>query len=115
MTSSPNSNKLTVISKFKPSYEGFDPSIARKLAELIQHAYKHIAGTPLNELKETYKIFPIGTPTVPFGFVAYEANSSSVFVVFRGTIKFIEWFKNTNIQLVTYKNSKRKNNNIWKK
>lgn len=115
MTSLPNSNPLTVISKFKPSYEGFDPSIARKLADLIQHAYKHIAGTPLDELKETYEIFPLSTPTVPFGFFAYKASSKSVFVVFRGTIRFIEWFKNTNIQLVTYKDSKQKNNNIWEK
>ncbi len=115
MTSSPNSNQLTVISKFKPSYEGFDPSVARKLAELIQHAYKHIAGIPLTELEHTYKISLLGTLEVPFGFVASEINSKNVFVVFRGTIKFIEWFKNTNIQLVTYKDSKRKNNNIWEK
>jgi hypothetical protein len=115
MTSSPNSNELTVISEFKPSYKGFDPSVARKLAELIQHAYKHIAGTSLDELKETYEIFPLGTPEVPFGFVASEISSENVFIVFRGTIKFIEWFKNINIQLVTYKDSKRKNDNIWEK
>ncbi len=115
MTSSPNSNELTVISEFKPSYEGFNPSVARKLAELIQHAYKHIAGTPLDELKGTYNISPLGTPEVPFGFVASEINGKNVYVVFRGTIKFIEWFKNANIQLVTYKDSKRRNNNIWEK
>lgn len=116
MTSSSNSNEVTVISEFKSSYEEFKPSVARKLAELIQYAYEHIGGTPLDELEENYKVFPLGTPTVPFGFVAFEANTKNIFVVFRGTIKFIEWFKDVNIQLVSYKDSKRRNNNhIWEK
>lgn len=105
-------SSLTIISPFKLPYEGFDPAVARTLAELIQYAYKHIAGMSLDELKGTYKIFPLGTLTVPFGFVASEISGKNVFVVFRGTIKFIEWFKDANIQLVSYKDSTRRNKNI---
>lgn len=110
MTSSP-----TIISQFKLPYEEFDPAVARKLAGLIQHSYRHIAGTPLDALNATYNISPLGTPTVPFGFVASEIEGENVFIVFRGTIKFIEWFKDVNIQLVSYRDSTRRNNNIREK
>lgn len=102
-------SSLTVISEFKLPYEGFDPAMAKTLAELIQHAYRHIGGTPLDSLQGTYKVSPLGTAKVPFGFVASEINGNNVFIVFRGTIKFIEWFKDANIQLVTYKDSRRRN------
>lgn len=105
-------SSLTIISPFKLLYEGFDPTVARTLAELIQYAYKHIAGMSLDELKVIYKIFLLGTLTVPFGFVASEISGKNVFVVFRGTIKFIKWFKDANIQLVSYKDSTRRNKNI---
>lgn len=39
MTSLLNIDEQTVIAKFELSYKGFDASLARKLAELIQHAY----------------------------------------------------------------------------
>lgn len=105
-------NQPTVISKFNLSYEGFDPSLARTLAELIQYSYKQIAGLPIDELNDIYTIVPLGTLAVPFGFVAHKADNNSVFVVFRGTIKFIEWFKDVNIQLVSYKDSTRRNEKV---
>lgn len=112
-----------MISEFKLPYEGFDPSIARKLAELIQQSYTQFnyANPQSNQqqnlgdwqLNKPYQLItPLGTSTVPFGFVTYEASSKSVFIVFRGTRKFIEWFKDVNIQLVSYKDSTRRNNNI---
>ena len=113
MTSSSNSNNLTVISEFKLPYEEFKPDIARKLAELIQQSYIQFdyANPPSQQhpmlgnwrLKGSYQLIAaLGTQTVPFGFVASEINSQNVFVVFRGTRKFIEWFKDVNIQLVSY-------------
>lgn len=39
MTSFLNIDEPTVISKFESFYKGFDASLARKLVELIQHAY----------------------------------------------------------------------------
>ncbi|NJO52750.1 MAG: lipase family protein [Leptolyngbyaceae cyanobacterium RM2_2_4] len=50
-----------------------------------------------------------GTQNVPFGFVVSEISSNDVVVVFRGTKRFIEWFKDANIQLVSYRDSTEKN------
>ncbi len=112
MTSLLNSNTPTNISSFQQRYVGFDPSLARKLAELIQQSYTQFNhANPLSNqqqlgdwtLKSSYtSTTPLGTQEVPFGFVTYEASSKSVFVVFRGTRKFIEWFKDVNIPLVSY-------------
>jgi hypothetical protein len=46
---------------------------------------------------------------IPFGFVVSEPDSKDIAVVFRGTKLFIEWFKDVNIQLVSYKDGTRRN------
>lgn len=50
----------------------------------------------------------LGTQKIPFGFVVFEPSSKEVVVVFRGTKRFIEWFKDANVQL-SYKDGKREN------
>lgn len=113
MTSSSPSDKpigQVEISLFDSSYyKDFDPSLARKLAGLTQQAYKqfhqrdNLGGWQIGEAYQL--ITSLGTQKVPFGFIASEANTSDIFVVFRGTIRFIEWFKDANVQLVSYRDS----------
>lgn len=113
MTSLLPSNKpmsQVEISLFDSSYyKEFDPSLARKLGGLVQEAYKQFdqRDDPRSwQLGETYQLIaPLGTQNIPFGFVASETNSNDIFVVFRGTKQFIEWFKDVNIQLVSYRDS----------
>jgi hypothetical protein len=102
------------ISKFALLYEGFDPALARKLAELIQQAYRQFHLKQAPQL-DGYQVTPLGTEKIPFGFVAYETSSNNIFVIFRGTMKFIEWFKDANIQLVSYKDSTIKNHQTREK
>jgi len=100
------------MTSFASLYEKFDASQAWKLAGLIQQAYNQFddraAGTW--KLSKDYEFLGfLGTKEVPFGFVAAEQNSKNVAVIFRGTKQFIEWFKDANIQLVSYQNGTRKN------
>lgn len=100
-----------MVSLFASIYEKFDPSQAKKLAGLIQQAYDQFDQTETWKLSEPYKLLgSLGTQNVPFGFVVSETDSNDVVVVFRGTKKFIEWFKDVNIQLVSYKDSTEKDN-----
>jgi hypothetical protein len=100
------------MTSFASRYEKFYASQAWKLAGLIQQAYDQFdyraAGTW--KLSQNYELLGLlGTEEVPFGFVAAEPNSKNVAIIFRGTKRFIEWFKDANIQLVSYKNGARKN------
>ncbi|MEH2369002.1 lipase family protein [Nostoc sp.] len=100
------------MTSFASLYEKFDASQARKLAGLIQQAYDQfdLRGTGLWKLEGSHKLVgQLGKEEVPFGFVVSEIGSNNVVVVFRGTKRFIEWFKDANIQLVSYKNSTEKN------
>jgi hypothetical protein len=113
------------ISEFdsKKSYEGFNPSIARQLAELIQQSYLQFDIAQFEQSFEKGKIIQgysnaksikpwkitgnyqetteLGASTTPFGFVTTDSNNN-VYIVFRGTKKIVEWFKDANIQLVSY-------------
>ncbi len=98
------------ISKFDPkSYGEFNSKIAVQLAELIQQSYLHfdIAQFPkekINSWKITEQyihLTTLGTATTPFGFVAAD-KENNIYIVFRGTKKIVEWFKDANIQLVSY-------------
>ena len=112
---------IAITSQFDGNYENFDPVVARKLANLIEQAYnkqfpawdKHDSTTSpspvwnLDEPMELVELLATATKhskveKVPFGFVACDSDKNNVFVVFRGTLKFIEWFKNTKIRLVSY-------------
>jgi Lipase (class 3) len=96
----------------------FDSSQARKLAGLIQQAYVQYdrfvenpkAAKPFVQLDQNLQLKELYENNTPFGFVASETNtetnSKDVFVVFRGTRKFIEWFKDVNIPLVNYGDGK---------
>ncbi|MEH1818148.1 MAG: lipase family protein [Nostoc sp.] len=99
--------------------KGFDAEIARKLAELTQDAYNQF---DLFELKNKSQIFNLKEPFilhsefsekgVPFGYVASETDTSNIYVIFRGTRGFLEWFKDVNIQLVSFKDSTNRNHQI---
>lgn len=94
------------------SYKAFDPTIARNLANLIQQAYKkqfpawkNSPNSPNWNLDQSFElVVELVTQKVPFGFIARNPKNHDVFVVFRGTLKFIEWFKNAKIALVSYQN-----------
>ncbi|MEH1828126.1 MAG: lipase family protein [Nostoc sp.] len=124
MQSSPDTNQSTdriIISQLDINTypKGFDAEIARKLAELTQYAYNQF---DLFELKNNSQIFNLKEPFilhsefaengVPFGYVASEADTSNIYVIFRGTRGFLEWFKDVNIQLVSFKDSTNRNNEI---
>jgi hypothetical protein len=94
------------MASFASLYEKFDASQARKLAGLIQQAYNQFDEREENtwKLSEPYELLgSLGTQEIPFGFVVSEPSSKNVVVVFRGTKRFIEWFKDANVQLVSYK------------
>jgi Lipase (class 3) len=108
-----------IVSTFDSNYQGFDPELARKLAELTQQAYNQFddRNDPKREkrfqLGKSYELMgELYDNQDPFGFVACEASSQSIFVVFRGTKKLIEWFKDVNIPLVNYHNGKDRSGSI---
>ena len=119
MTSLSDPNQSTdrvIVSRLEAYPEDFDPSMARKLAGLTQQAYEQFDLFKLKEETRTFKLeepYQLDTEfaekKVPFGFVASEASSDNVYVIFRGTKRFIEWFKDANVQLVSYKDSRDKN------
>jgi triacylglycerol lipase len=115
MSFSSDQSQLTdrvIVSQLDTYPEGFDPSMARRLAWLTQQAYEQFN---LFELKDNSQTFNLEKPyqldtefaekDVPFGYVASEAGSDNVYVIFRGTRRFVEWFKDANIQLVSLKDS----------
>ncbi|OYD98225.1 hypothetical protein CDG77_06840 [Nostoc sp. 'Peltigera membranacea cyanobiont' 213] len=99
--------------------KGFDAQMARKLAELTQYAYNQF---DLFELKNNSQIFNLKEPFilhtefaengVPFGYVASEDGTDNIYVIFRGTRGFLEWFKDVNVQLVSFKDSTNRNHEI---
>lgn len=118
------SKDLVIVSKLDKYPEGFDPFMARKLAKLTQQAYKQFDVFEVNQqskkdqphlpltfqLEETYQLdTEFAEKDIPFGFVASEAGSGNVYVIFRGTKRFVEWFKDANVQLVSYTDSRDKN------
>lgn len=130
----PNKDKSMTpvkISKFAPeeSYRGFEPSTAKQLAELIQQSYLQFDIAQLQQLFTDGKIIPehptatgiraweitgdyekitkLGSSTTPFGFVTKDGNN--IYIVFRGTKKIVEWFKDANIQLISYRDGTIKN------
>ncbi|MBW4574892.1 MAG: lipase family protein [Aphanothece sp. CMT-3BRIN-NPC111] len=118
----PDPNQSTdrvIVSRLDTYPEGFDFSMARRLAGLTQQAYEQFN---LFQLKEKLCKFKLEKPyqldtelaekDVPFGFVASEAGSDNVYVIFRGTKRIVEWFKDANVQLVSYKNSRDKNDKV---
>jgi len=117
MFSSPDPNQSidrVIISQLNSDTcpKGFDAEMARKLAGLTQQAYKQFNLFSLKNNSQTFKLeemYQLETEfaekDVPFGFVASEAGSDNVYVIFRGTRRFVEWFKDANIQLVTFKDS----------
>ncbi|MGF1934016.1 MAG: lipase family protein [Nostoc sp. ChiQUE02] len=118
MTSSADANKTIEradISIFDSNYEEFNSLIAQKLAGLIQKVYEQF--DEINKRKQGEKFDEINEPKLgedyhlinelkenglPFGFVASKKSSNDVFVVFRGTKTFAEWFQDVNIPLVSY-------------
>ncbi|MEH2290307.1 lipase family protein [Nostoc sp.] len=137
MTSLLNSNtpiergERADIAFFDPtSYKEFDPSVAKELTELLQKAYKHFDQV-YEAFKET-KISPDRTSkpqldaayqlkgvfydekNFPFGFVASKNSNNDVFIIFRGTKTFAEWFKDANIPLVSYRDGKSQDGKILK-
>jgi hypothetical protein len=120
------SNKRADIAIFDPPYyEGFDPSVAQELAELLQKAYgqfdQFAADEKANKPLEQRSKLQLGEyqlrsefyeNSIPFGFVASKASSNNVFVVFRGTKTFAEWFKDANIPLVSYNDGKNSEGSI---
>lgn len=120
-------NERADIAIFDPSYyEGFDPSVAQELAELLQKAYgqfdQFTADEEANKPLEQRSKLQLGGEyqlrsefyenSIPFGFVASKASSNNVFVVFRGTKTFAEWFKDANIPLVSYNDGKNSEGSI---
>lgn len=111
--SDPNASRERVeVSSFGDRYKEFDPSLARKLAELIQQTYEQFNQREDLQNFKLEKVYQLTTSLaqkeVPFGFVASETSSNDIFIVFRGTRLFVEWFKDINIQLVSYKSGKDK-------
>ncbi|MBD2257427.1 hypothetical protein [Pseudanabaena sp. FACHB-2040] len=119
MSSSPAPYQLAdrvIVSQLNTYPSGFDPSVARKLAELTQRAYDQFS---LFEQKDKSQIFNLKKPylldtefaekDIPFGYVASEVDSDNVYVIFRGTRRFVEWFKDANIQLVSLNRSTDRN------
>ena len=120
---------LVKISTFAPekSYKGFDSVTARKLAELIQQSYLQFDIAQLKQLfkeEQNIKECPtatgikpweitgnyekpteLGSSETPFGFVTTDSEDN-IYIVFRGTKKMLEWFKDANIQLVSYADCK---------
>ena len=98
------------ISTFNPNYEGFNSKKARQLAELVQKSYDQFDDSVEQKNKfgnwtEScgYEIFPLlEQGKNPFGFIAYDEQNSEIFVVFRGTKTFMEWFKDADTRLVPY-------------
>jgi triacylglycerol lipase len=124
MTASPASNPLIQqadIAPFDSNYEEFDSSMAQELIGLIQKAYQQFEKRVTPQLSNAYELkkeldgdkLIFGKDDPPFGFVAYKADSKNVFVVFRGTKTFAEWFKDALIPLVSYSNGKNLENKIW--
>ena len=125
MSDTNQSADRVIISQLNTYPSGFDPSVARKLAGLTQQAYRQFDVFELNQqnkknkpqpplvfqLEETYQLDTefAEEKDVPFGFVASEPGSDNVYVIFRGTKRFVEWFKDVNVQLVSYKNSRDRN------
>jgi Lipase (class 3) len=134
MTSFSNSNtpeQRADIALFDPtSYEGFDPSVAKELAELLQKAYKHFDEVYANsektkispnqtsepQLDDTYQLKGVfyDEKNDPFGFVTSKKSNNDVFIIFRGTKTFAEWFKDANIPLVSYRDGKSQDGKILK-
>ncbi len=92
--------------------KGFDAEMARKLAGLTQQAYKQFNLFSLKNNSQTFNLEDVyqletefAEKDIPFGFVASEAGSDNVYVIFRGTRRFVEWFKDANIELVTFNDS----------
>ncbi len=120
------SSERTDIAFFDPQYyEGFNSSIAQELAKLLQKAYEQFdlfaAGEKAKEPLEQRSKLQLGGEyqlkrelyenNIPFGFVASKSSSNDVFVVFRGTKTFVEWFKDANIPLVSYSDGRNPDGN----
>lgn len=110
------SDDRVIVSRLSTYPEGFDPSMARKLAHLTQQAYSQFDLFERKEkpqafrLKKPYKLdIEFAEKDVPFGFVASDLDGENVYIIFRGTKRFIEWFKDANVQLVSYANGRDKN------
>jgi predicted lipase len=96
------------------SFHGFDSKVALELAKLTNQAYKQFDASQANPTEQwkpqdydLVKEFKDGDD--PFGFVASriaENDKTDIFIVFRGTRKLIEWFKDGNIPLVSYAEGK---------
>ncbi|MBD2093782.1 lipase family protein [Trichocoleus sp. FACHB-591] len=118
-SSHPNMTEDRVIVSQVNTYpEGFDPSMARTLAGLIQQAYQQFdlfeqknnsqsrSDLQIFNLEKPYQLHTeLAERDIPFGFVASDASSENIYVIFRGTRRFVEWFKDANIQLVSLKDS----------
>jgi triacylglycerol lipase len=102
---------VAIVSQFDGNHQTFDPSIARQLAHLLQQAYgKQFPAwttspdSPDWTLEPPFQLTELVTQKVPFGFVVADVENQTIYVVFRGTLRLIEWFKNTKIELVSYQN-----------
>ncbi|QLE41847.1 lipase family protein [Nostoc sp. C052] len=120
MTSLPNVNKpierVDVFLFESSDYKEFDSLIAQELAGLIQKVYKQFDERNQLELSGDYELkSELQENDLPFGFVASKKNSKDVFVVFRGTKTFAEWFKDVNIPLVSYNDGKNRDGSILQK
>jgi hypothetical protein len=105
--SSPTQNNSKNMMPFNiSSYKDFDSTLARKLAELVQQAYTQFdKGKQLQpwNISESYTLVQTLTDKDPFGFIATDSTKKEVFIVIRGTKTFLEWFKDSQIQLVSYR------------
>ncbi len=103
----------TEISKFNLKVDkDFDSSISRQLAELIQQSYlqfdkaqllqQNVTITPWKITGDYEHVADLGTNKNPFGFIAKDNQNNNIYIIFRGTKKIVEWFKDANIQPVSY-------------
>jgi Lipase (class 3) len=106
-----------IISQF--SSTEFDSTKARELAVLTQQAYQQLSDYKTKTswtLNSPYKVLStFKYDKNPFGFVASKTDENGqvcIYIVFRGTIRLAEWFKDANIPLVSYKDGKAQGGNV---
>jgi hypothetical protein len=103
-------NKNSNIAKENIPESMFNLDISIRLANLVQQAYSQFEEykkPPSWEIDKNYKLIqPIFDGNIPFGFVATDLDRKNVYISIRGTLTFLEWFKDAQIELISYQNGK---------
>lgn len=102
------------------SYQELESKIALEMAQLVKQAYQQFDAYKSNPAKkwkpQNYDLkAEFKSDGDPFGFVATqiaENGKTNIFVVFRGTRRLAEWFKDGNIPLVSYGEGRDQDNKI---